>query len=157
MQRGHVAKPLHLADRKIADSDRADLSLPEQRVHRLGGFFDRHQWVGPVNLIDIDVVGSKPAQGIIDLLHDAGAAGVAKYSSTLPLEADLGGNKHARAQARLSDRLADDLLGAAESIDRGGVDDVDAVVQRGPDGRNRLSLVGSAPHPPADGPSADRD
>src|ERR1700720_3493086 len=99
MQRRHAAKPVHLADRKIADSDGADLSLPEQRVHRLAGFFDRHQWVGPVNLIDIDVVGSQPAQGVIDLPHDAGAAGVAKYSSILPFKSGLGGNKHARASA----------------------------------------------------------
>src|SRR3977135_2943345 len=70
MQRRHAAKPVHLADRKIADSDGADLPLPEQRVHRLGGFFDRHQWVGPVNLVDIDVVGSKPAQGGLDLPHE---------------------------------------------------------------------------------------
>jgi len=60
MQRRDAAKPFHLADRKIAHSDGADFSLPQQRVHRIRGLFDRNQRVRPVNLIDIDVVGLKP-------------------------------------------------------------------------------------------------
>ena len=47
MQRRHAAKLPHLANRKIAHPDGADFPLPEQRVHRLCGFFDRNQWVRP--------------------------------------------------------------------------------------------------------------
>ena len=42
MQRRDAAEFLHLADRKVADADGADLSLPEQRMHCLSGFFDRY-------------------------------------------------------------------------------------------------------------------
>ena len=95
MQRRDAAKPFHLVDRKIAHTDGADLPLLEQRLHRVRGFLDRNQRVGPMNLIDIDVIGSKPAQGIFDLAHDAGAAGVAKYAAILPFESDLGGDNDA--------------------------------------------------------------
>src|SRR5712692_8428825 len=43
VQRSNAPEPLHLGDRKIADTDGSDLLLPEQRMHRVGGFLDRHQ------------------------------------------------------------------------------------------------------------------
>src|SRR5258708_34951234 len=107
-----------------------------------------------MNLIDVNVIGSKPAQRILNLPHDAGAAGIAGYFSTLPLKSGLGGNKHVRAQPAFGDRPANDLLGAAESLDRGRVDNVDAMLECGLDGSDRFSFVGSSPHPPADRPSA---
>ena len=85
-----------------------------------------------MDLIDVDVIGLKPAQGILDLAHDAGAAGVARYPSALPLKSGLGGNKHVRAQPAFGDRPANDLFGAAEAIDRGGVDNVDAMLEAQP-------------------------
>src|SRR5450631_172675 len=157
MQRRDPAKPFHLADRKVAHPDGADLPLREQCVHCVSGFFDRNQRVGPMNLIDIDVIGLKPAQGIFDLPYDAGAAGIAGYSSTLPLKPGLGGYNHIRAQLAFGDGLANDLLGATESIDRGGVNNVDAMLECGPDGSDRFPLVGTAPHPAADRPSTDSD
>ena len=132
MQRRDAAKPLHLDDREIAHADGADFPLREQRVHCVRGFFDRNQWIRPMNLIDVDVVGSKPAQGILDLAHDAGAAGIARYPAALPLQSGLGGNKHVRAQPAFGDRLANDLFGAAESIDRRRIDDVDAMLEARP-------------------------
>src|SRR5258708_24281643 len=110
-----------------------------------------------MNLIDVDVIGSEPAQGILDLPQDAGTAGIARYLSTVPLKSGLGGNKHVRAQPAFGDRPADDLLGAAESIGWRGVDNVDAMLECGPDGGDRFGFVGSTPHPSADGPGADRD
>src|SRR5258707_2964550 len=55
-----------------------------------------NQRVGPMNLIDINVIGSQPAQGILNFAQDAGTAGIARYSSTLPLKSGLGGDKHLR-------------------------------------------------------------
>ena len=69
MQRRDAAKPFHLDDRKIAHSDGADFPLREQCVHCVRGFFDRNQRVGPMNLIDINVIGSKPTQRILNLPH----------------------------------------------------------------------------------------
>src|SRR5258708_8333539 len=110
-----------------------------------------------MNLIDVDVIGSEPAQGILDLPQDAGTAGIARYLSTVPLKSGLGGNKHVRAQPAFGDRPANNLLGAAESIGRRRVDNVDAMLECGPDGGDRFGFVGSTPHPSADGPGADRD
>ena len=62
MQRCHPAEALHLPDREIADADGADLALLEQGAHGLCGFLDRHQRIGPVNLVDVDVIGPKPTQ-----------------------------------------------------------------------------------------------
>jgi hypothetical protein len=61
VQRGNAAKTLHLENREVAHSDGADFLLLQQRKHRFRGFFDHHQWIGPMNLINVDVVGSKPA------------------------------------------------------------------------------------------------
>src|SRR5258708_15736512 len=97
MQRSDAAKPLYLADRKVAHSDGPDLPLREQRVHCVSGFFNRDQRIGPMNLIDVNVIGSKPAQRILNLPHDAGTAGIARYPSSLPLQSDLGGDDHVRA------------------------------------------------------------
>ena len=71
MQRRHAAEPLHLRDGKIADPDGADLALLGKRAHGFGGFFDRHQRIGPVDLVDIDMVGLQPPQGVVELLQDA--------------------------------------------------------------------------------------
>jgi hypothetical protein len=157
MQRRCAAKTLHLLDRKVADPDRADRSPPEQRVHRLRGFLDRNQRVGPVNLIDVDMIGSKPAQGILDLLQDAGPAGIAEDASVLPIKPGLGGDEHLRAQAAPGDRLADDFLRAAKPVDRRRIDEVDAMLQRRPDRGHGPCFIGAAPHPTADGPRAERD
>ncbi len=157
VKRCHATKLFDLLDGKIAYADRADLSLVEQHVHRVRRLFDRNQRVGPVDLIDVDVIGSKPAQGILDLAHDAGAAGIAENLLVLPLESRLGGDQDTRAQAGFGDRFADDLLGTAEAISGRGIDQVDAVIQRGANRGNGFRFVGPAPHPPADRPRADGD
>jgi hypothetical protein len=49
---------------------------------------------------------------------------------------------------------ADDFLGAAKSISRCGVDQIDAALDRGVNRFDRLLIVGSAPHPAANRPGA---
>src|SRR5260370_30591352 len=103
-----------------------------------------------MNLVDVDMIGSKPAQGILDLAQNPGTAGIAEYSSVLPFQPGLGGNKHARAQAARSNRLANELFRAAESVNRGGIDDIDAVFERSPDRRYGFSFISPTPHPASD-------
>jgi hypothetical protein len=43
------------------------------------------------------------------------------------------------------------------AIDRCGVDEVDAVLECGPDGSDGFGFVGTTPHPAADGPGANSD
>src|ERR1700733_14020315 len=135
MQRRDAAKPLHLENRKVAHSDGADLALLQECVHCVSSLFDQNQRIRPVNLIDVDVIGSKPAQGVLDLAQDAGAAGIAEYPPVIPFQSGLGGNKDLSAQPAFGDCLADDLLRTAESLNRGGIDNVDAMLESGADGR----------------------
>jgi hypothetical protein len=57
---------------------------------------------------------------------------------------DLGGQDHVVA-APAGQRLADDLLGLAARVDVGGVDEVDAGVERAVDDLDRPIVVGLAP------------
>ena len=109
-----------------------------------------------MDLIDIDVVGAQTTQRVIDLAHDSLAAPIAGDLSVLPFEPDLGGEDDLRAKTA-GEGLADDLFGTAEAIDRRGVDDIDSMGERGPDRRNRLGFIRSAPHPAPNRPGADGD
>src|ERR1700722_18637335 len=57
VQGGHLAKAFHLRNREIAYADSADLSCLEKRTHRLGRFLDRYLGVGPVDLVNVDIIG----------------------------------------------------------------------------------------------------
>src|SRR5262245_7731711 len=72
----------------------------------------------------------------------------------MPFEPDLGGNHSAIAVA-VGQSLAYDLLRPPEAIDRRRVDDIEAKRERSSDRLDRICLVGAAPHPAADGPSAE--
>ena len=100
MQRGHLAEALHLGNREVADADGTDFSLLVERAHGLGGLLDRHQRVGPVDLVDVDVIGAQSAQRIIDLLHDSRARRVAIDLPVAPFQSGLGGNDGLGAHAR---------------------------------------------------------
>ncbi len=63
-----------------------------------------------MDLIDVDVVGLQPAQGILDLLQNSRPAGIAEYLFILPLKPSLGGDQDARAQMTLGNRLADNFF-----------------------------------------------
>jgi hypothetical protein len=60
VDRRKAAELFHLVDGEVADADGPNLSLLVERAHRLRGFFDRGERVWPVDLVDIDVIGSKP-------------------------------------------------------------------------------------------------
>ena len=97
-----------------------------------------------MHLVDIDVIRSKPAQRIVDLPHDPFAARIAKDLAISPFKPNLRGDDHARALV-LSDCLADDFFRTAETIDGSGIDHINAMIQRGVNGRHRFGFVGS-PH-----------
>src|SRR6516225_8682357 len=56
-----------------------------------------------------------------------------------------------------ADGLADDFFRTAESIDRCGIDEIDALLDRRSNRGNGFRFVGSTPHPAADGPGAQGD
>ena len=110
-----------------------------------------------MHLVKIDCICLQATQRIVDLLHNAAAAGVAERLAVFPVESDLGSDGDFLAPAALFERLADDLLGMAEAVNRRGVDQRDAAVYRRLDGVDRQGVVAAAPHPAADCPGAKRN
>ena len=88
---------------------------------------------------------------------NASLAGVAERLAIPPVKADLGGDDHVLTPSALSQRLAHDLLRAAEAVGRRGIDQRDATIDRLVDDADRRRFVRSAPHPSADRPRAEAD
>src|SRR5439155_2404042 len=103
---------------------------------------------------------AEPAQGVLDRLDDPAPRGAAPVGVAVVADrhGELGGGNPVVAAA--FERLADDLFGLAGGVDVGGVDEVDAGVERGVDDADRLVVVGLAPgaeHHGAEAQLADRD
>src|ERR1700733_489446 len=107
-----------------------------------------------MNLIDVDVIGTQPAQRIIDLLHDSGTRRIAINLTVAPFQSRFGGNDRLAAHARES--RADDFLGHAGAVRRCSVDQIDALTQSCVDGGNRFARISASPHPAAHGPCSQR-
>ena len=122
MNPGDPPELTHLQLREIANPDRSNLSLLQEREHCLGAFLGGSERIGPVNLINVDVVRSQPPQGCFDLGKDPLAAGVAKGMSIAPVETSFGRDYHAVAESTKGKRLSKDLLRTAEAVDRRRVD-----------------------------------
>jgi len=148
------APRFEFGDRKVRDANRADLAGPEQlgaRGSGLGNWLRR----GPVQLIEIDALDAQPAQARVALgPHFRAARGLARGVAVLA-EAEFREHERApRGRQRLH-RAADDFLRPARSVDRRRVDPVDAVIDRGVNGRDAGGVVlPAAPHVAADGPRA---
>jgi len=110
-----------------------------------------------MDLVDVDDVRLQAAQRVLDLLDDAALAGVAVGFVVLPGQTDFGRDDGPLAAAILGESPADDLLGAAEPVDRRRIDEVDTAVERRVDCLNRFILVCPTPHPTADRPGSERD
>jgi hypothetical protein len=67
-----------------------------------------------VDLVEVDVVGLQPAQGIFDLSGYSGRGGVAEDLSFLPFQTNLCGDDNPVPAAASSNSLANDLFRAAE-------------------------------------------
>ena len=124
---------LHLgADprRVVAQAQVANLACTHEHVERVHRLVDRRVRVEEVHPQQVDVVGAKPPQRILDLVHDglasrAAAVGIAHVHAA----AELGGDHQAitEALARPGRKpLAEDRLAVALGVDVGGVDEVPA-------------------------------
>jgi hypothetical protein len=103
------------------------------------------------------VVGPQSPQRIRNLTQNAVAAGIAEDLAVSPLEPGFGGDDDARAQLAFGNSAADDFFGAAKSISRRGVDQIDPAFDGGINRLDRLLFIRPAPHPAPDrpGPKAD--
>ncbi len=111
----------------------------------------------PQAALDFLADGSRP-EVLVDLLIDGPQRGalvvgveVQQALFAVPDQAALGGQND--AVAAVVDRPADDLFAVSVAVDRSGVDEIDAVVQGGVDGGDRLFVIRPAPHPGAGDPA----
>ena len=100
---------------------------------------------GPVDLVEVDVVGAEPAQAGLALADDPPARVAVMFGSVAHRAVHLGREDDVVAAA--GERLADDLLRLAGGVHVGGVDEVDAGVERGVDDLDASSWSG-LPHAP---------
>ena len=147
-----------LAGRERRGADVADLALVDEVGERAEGLLDVGVGARAVDLVEVDPVGVQAAQRVLDRPDDP-APGAALPVGVLAHGAvELGGQDDVVAAAL--EGLADDLLGLALGVDVGGVDEVDAGVQRGVDDADGVVVVGVAPgaeHHRAEAHLADRD
>ena len=99
-------------------------------VQRLERLLDRHVVVPAMDLVEIDVVGAEPLQAGVDLGQDRLARQAGAVRPLAHAAVDLGRDHHLVAPREVEQRAADDLFAGAVRIDVGGVEEVDAEVER---------------------------
>ena len=138
---------------EVADADPADLPLVPQLQHLAQRALETVDRVRPVDLVEVDRLHAQAAQAALALLADARRPQVVVEALRAPVEADrlqpggahrlvpaqaaLGGHHHPGPAA--ANGAPDQLLAAPRAVGGGGVDRVDAGVERGPDGVHGLA------------------
>src|SRR5262249_43416303 len=75
----------HLVDVKVRDAYEADLAFRYESHHGLGRFLERRARIGPVELVEIDVVDSQVSQALFDALaHPSRACVAHPFASSQP-------------------------------------------------------------------------
>ena len=104
----------------IRAADVANLTLLNEIVERPQRFLDRHARVGLVTHVEIDVVGSQPAQARLARLNQVLAREPDVVRPCPQPHVGFGDQDEVLAAAR--QRLAENLLRASERVDVGGVE-----------------------------------
>ena len=107
----------------------ADLALASEVVQRPQRLLQRRRGVGPVQLIEVEMIGLEPAQASLDLRHDVVAAAPPVIRPLTHLVVDLRGQHNPVAPAL--DGLSDQLLRPSLGVDVGGVQHVNPGIERG--------------------------
>ena len=110
-----------------------------------------------MDLVEVDVVRAEPPQAVLKLPPQPRRRGVGEHAALVPLQTCLGGNEERIAPAMRAHRLADNLLGAAATVDGRGIDEVDAAFDGAQAGGNRRVLGHRSPLRSADGPGSQAD
>ena len=138
-----------LRDVEVRHADVAHEPLGLQLGERRPPLLDVLVGIGPVDLVDVDDVELEPREARLDLAADRVALEAVRDGAVLLVQRRLG--EHVRAIVEALQRATHDLLGVAKAVDRGGIDPVDAELDRPPDRRDRLLVVLVAPGVPPPG------
>ena len=123
-----------------------DLARLDQVVERLQRLVDRRVGIGPVHLVQVDVVGAAAGAGWPRTTRATHRADRPRSSgSSLIGLPHLGGQHHPVAPT--GERRPEELLGHAEVVDVGRVEQGDAGIERPIDHLPASLLVGVAPRP----------
>jgi hypothetical protein len=94
-----------------------------------------------VDLVQVDIVGAEAAQAVVDLGQDRLAGQARAVGARAHRVPDLGGDDDVVAVGEVLQRPAEDLLAGTLGVHVGGVEEVDARLDRVPDERAALLLA----------------
>jgi hypothetical protein len=114
---------------KIRAADLPDLASLDQAVHRAERVGDRHIRIGLMQLIEIDVVGAESAQAVVAGLPDV--LRPRPCALVVHRHAELRGDD--RPIAAVGECAAEEFLALGCAVDVGGIEEVDACIERGVD------------------------
>ena len=140
LKRGEAAETAPIGDAQrlhdppggpVGHADIAHMTLADKIVERPHRLFDRRHRIHAVDLVEVDIVGTQPAQAGLDRIHDMPARGAAVIGPVAHLPQNLGRQHHVGARpAGIAHGGAGDLFRKSARIDIGGVDEIDAPIQR---------------------------
>jgi hypothetical protein len=114
-----------------------------------------------MNLIEVDAIGLKPPQALVDFSANRfRVETVRRIARGIPYEAALREDIWPLARRHIVQRPADNLFGVPETVDRCRVDPVDAALDGAANGRNRVRIILRSPSETpfaTDGPRAESD
>jgi hypothetical protein len=129
-------------DARLAEAEVADLALLHELGHRADGLLDRRVGIDAVLVVEVDVVQAETLQralaGPLDVL---GAAVDAAALSIVGVADDPELRREHDLIAAIGDRAPDEALVGVRAVDVGGVEEVDAELERAVDDGDRLVVV----------------
>ena len=131
----HLRARLHLVEGEVRERDEAHLAGADHLVECAQCLLERGVAVGPVHGVHVDVVGAEPPQAGVDRRVHALGPTVAEVGAVGVAGAELGGDD--RLVAPAAQCASERLLGCAEAVGLGSVEEVDADVERVADGARR--------------------
>ena len=136
-----VERGLDLVGRPLAESDVARLAGPHDLVERLHRLLERRPGVVAMALVEVDVIRAQAVERGVDLLQHllAGEALVLVVHREVELC-----REHVGVARPRFEHVAEERLRRPERVDVGGVDEVDAGVERGVDAGPRLVVRDAA-------------
>ena len=129
---------LHLPGVEVRHAGVPDLALGDQPGERLRGLIKGRAGIGPVHLVQVDVVGAERPQAGVDALPDPAGACVTNQAAVSGPQSALGGDDDPLT-GDTTQRGGQELLGLPEAVGLGRVEEGDTLVDSPPDGSHRLT------------------